>query len=121
MFGIKLPNNGRKLGEERGFMIGVFNRAPVLLVPGSLPADVDLVNGYVFDLGAMTVDRDGEPLGSTGCFDPVAIAPAPLIILDVIIEYEDIRFQDLVEVASPGDIGGLEDYTACHAPTPWSP
>ena len=41
--------------------------------------------------------------------DPVAVAPAVLVVLDVVVEEEDVRLLDLVEVASPGYVRRLND------------
>ena len=117
MSGIELVDGRGVLGEEWRFVIGVFNCSPMFVVPGPFPADMDLVDRYVVNLSAMTVDRDGEPLGAMRGFDPIAVAPSPLVILDIIIKHKDIRLQDLVEITPPGDIGWLEDYTACHTRT----
>ena len=73
-------------------MIGVFDRPPMFLVPGSFPADMDLVDRYVFYLSTMTVDRDAKPLHAIRGLDPVPVAPTPFIILDVIVEHKDIGF-----------------------------
>jgi hypothetical protein len=47
-------------------------------------------------------------------FNPVAVTPAPLVILDVIVKHKNISLDDLVKVTTPGDVGWLEDYTARH-------
>jgi hypothetical protein len=86
----------------------------MLLVPGSLPADADLVDRDVLNLGCMAVDWDSKPSGALRGFDAIAIPPTARIILDIVIEHKNIRFDDLVEVTAPGDIGGLEDNTARH-------
>jgi len=50
---------------------------------------------------------DGEPLRLAGEFDPIAVPPPMLVVLDVVIKDERVHFLDLVKEASPGNVGGL--------------
>ena len=59
-------------------MIGVFDRPPMLLVPGSLPTDADLVDRDMLNLSSMAVDRNGKPSGALRRFDPIAVPPTAL-------------------------------------------
>src|SRR5215467_11446967 len=60
-------------------------------------------------------DGDGEPEQSLVGLDAVAIPPAVLVVLDVVVEDEDVALVERVEVAEPGEIAGLEH---AHAPPP---
>lgn len=55
-----------------------------------------------------------DPFDSSGCFYPVSISPAMFIILNIVIEDKNIRFDQLLEESSPWDIGWLK-YCDNHA------
>ena len=81
---------------------------PVVFGPGFGPVDFDILDRDALgDAGAM--DRDGDPLFTLSGLDLVAIAPAVLVILDIVIEDEQISARHLVKISTPGDIGGLQD------------
>ena len=71
--------------------------------------DAHLVDRQAGDDVAACGDRDRQPVRAVGGLDPVAVAPAVLVVLHVVVEDEDVRLLDLVEVAAPGDIRRLED------------
>jgi hypothetical protein len=86
----------------------------MLLIPGSIPTDVYLVDRDMFNLSATAVDRNSEPTYAVRRLDPITVTPASFVILDVIVKDEDIRFLHLVKIAPPRDIRRLKDYTTGH-------
>ena len=58
---------------------------------------------------------DCQPKGPVGASNSIPVTPASAVILNIIVEDEDIGFFDLVKIASPWDVRGLEDY-AFHEP-----
>jgi hypothetical protein len=68
---------------------------------------VDLIDGDIFCLRALAMNRDCQPLDTMRCFYPITVAPAAFIILDIIEKHEDVSPVDLVEKTSPGDIRRL--------------
>src|SRR5215211_4222381 len=58
---------------------------------------------------AFAMYRDGQPPFSLRGLDLVAVAPAVLIILHVIIENKKIGAADLIKVPAPGNVGGLNN------------
>ena len=77
------------------------NALPVPLIP------VRTANSRVLDsLIELAFDfhGDGEPDGSAGRLDQVAIAPVSSCVLHVVIQDELVNEVDEVEVALPGDV-----------------
>src|SRR5688500_13832427 len=64
---------------------------------------------------AMT-HRHRQPQGTALRLDAVAIAPAVLVVLDVIVVHEDVRSVELVEESEPRQVTGLQDNRGGHVP-----
>ena len=52
---------------------------------------------------------DGEPERPLVRLDAVAVSPAMLVVLDIVVEDEDVALVELIEVAEPRQVAGLED------------
>ena len=67
---------------------------------------VGLVVDYDFPVGRLILspgeDRHGQPLGPLGGFDPVAISPGVLVVLDIIVDDKDVASVHLGEISKPG-------------------
>ena len=85
------------------------DRRPVLAGPVPAPDAADLVDRRALDHVAGGGHRDREPDRAVRGLDAVAVAPAVLVVLDVVVEDEDVRLLDLVEVPAPGNVGRLDD------------
>jgi hypothetical protein len=79
----------------------------MFFIPGSIPGDVDLIDGDIFRLSALAMNRDCEPLDTMRSFYSISVAPTAFIVLDIIEKHEDVGLVNLVEITTPGDIGGL--------------
>src|SRR5215208_4119413 len=72
------------------------------------PVDAHIFNGS--SLGyALAVDRDGEPLFALCSLDLVAVAPAVLVILHIIVEDKQIGAADLIKITAPRNIRRLQN------------
>jgi hypothetical protein len=76
----------------------------MLGVPWMTIVNLDLIDKDVLACCTFTENWNAQPNRALVGFDTVAVAPAMLIILDVIKEYENIGQCDLVEVTTPGNI-----------------
>ena len=81
----------------------------VNLVPGGFPYNADLMDGNILGLSAEDVNRNGQPLLAMRRFDLVAVAPATLIVLYVIVKNEQVRPLDLIEHTASWNVGRLQD------------
>jgi len=78
----------------------------LLLVPPAFP----VVYPHLADqLREFIEHGDGEPLGTLGGLDPVAVLPLVFLELDVVQKHEDVGAVDLVEITEPGQVLGLMD------------
>src|SRR5689334_18705443 len=96
--------------------IRMLERFQVILTPWIVPRDLNLINRNIFRLRPMTMNGDRQPLFATGRLDLIAIAPTALIILDIIVKNKQVGAADLVKIAAPRNIGGLENNNF-HLPT----
>src|SRR5262249_19431861 len=93
-------------GESRGARVVSPERLEVLAGPGLAGVDARRPVGRL--ALATGEEGDGEPEQALVGFDAVAVPPAVLVVLDVVVEDEDVALVELVEVAEPGEIAGLE-------------
>src|SRR5262249_25531246 len=93
-------------GESRGPRVAAPERLEMLAGPGLAGVDARLPVGRLAP--ATGENGDGEPKQSLVGFDVVAVPPAVLVVLNVVVEDEDVALVELVEVAEPGEIAGLE-------------
>ena len=108
---IKVLKERQVPGKVRRLFIRMSNGIPMRLIPGSISDDADLVDGNVLRLRPMAVDRNRQPLPATRGLDPVAVTPTTLVILHVVIKDKQIGPPDLVKIASPRNVGRLQNYS----------
>lgn len=95
--------------KVRGSPIVLSKAFEVLFGPILSWVNSHLVNRNVFFHNALGHDRYGEPLTAAWCFNAIAVSPAMLIILNVVVKYEHIRLINLMEIAPPRDVGWLQN------------
>src|SRR5437016_13835435 len=79
------------------------------MIPRTIPVDLNVANfDCILDV-CLLMHRNREPLRALPRLDAISITPTMFVILHVVVKDENIRFLDLVEVASPWDIGGLQN------------
>src|SRR5215468_3019421 len=100
-------------GESRGPRVAAPERLEMLAGPRLASVDARLPVGRL--ALATGKDGDGEPEQALVGFDAVAVPPAVLVVLDVVVEDEDVALGELVKVAEPGEIAGLEHDHALRA------
>src|SRR5580693_3630342 len=97
---------------KRSFVVCLMNREAVLLVPGPFPVNLDFPNlPLPFDI-ALLIDWNAQPLRALRCLYSVTVSPAMLIVLDIVIKDEKVRFLNLVKISSPWDVRGLQDHAS---------
>jgi hypothetical protein len=72
--------------EVRRSGVGMLQRFQMILIPGVIPDNPNLVDGDVFDLRAAAVDGNRQPLLALWRFDLIAVPPAPFIVLHIIVK-----------------------------------
>ncbi len=106
--GVERFQQGQVSLEIRRFVVGNSQGLEMILRPGLRPVNFHILDGNPFG-HTFAVDWDGQPLLALRGLDLVAVAPAMLIVLNVVVEDEQVGAADLVEVAAPGNVRGLED------------
>ncbi len=89
--------------KVRGPGVGGPEGFPVFASPGGAAVDAHLAN----PLGKPVGHRNGHPLPALGRFDPVAVLPFVLLVLNVIEDQKHVGALDLVQIPQPGKVLGL--------------
>jgi hypothetical protein len=74
--------------------------------------DLDVENRL--SRAAAVKNRHGEPNSALRTLHPVAIAPAVLVKLHVVVMHEHIGFLQQIEISQPWQISRLQDHERCH-------
>jgi hypothetical protein len=95
--------------EVRRSRVRMLQRFQMTLIPGVMPGNPNLVDGYIFDLRAAAMDRNRQPLLALWRFDLITVPPATFIVLHIIIKNEQIGAINLIKISSPGNVRWLEN------------
>src|SRR5687768_7964439 len=101
--------------EIRSLTVGKSQGFKMTFRPRLGPINTHISDGCAIRY-APGVDRNRQPLFSLMSLDLIAVTPAMLIVLHIIIEDKQIRAADLVKIAPPGNVGRLQDDNV-HFPT----
>ena len=99
--------------EVRGAAVVLAQRLPVHALPARV-LDLDLAHQAI----EPRPGGDRDPLRPARRLDPVAVAPVVLGVLDVVVEHEQVRVVDQVEVPLPRNVVRLGDDDGRHASVP---
>src|SRR5215467_12567079 len=81
----------------------------MFVLPPQIRTNMNVIDQRALSSQALSIDRNREPFHALRRFDPIAVSPAPSVILHVVVKDKTIRFPDLVEVPAPGNIRRLEN------------
>ena len=100
----------REIASETGrFAVGMTETGEVFGCPVRGVVDPGQVEGLMVQ--TFLNDRHRQPDRVAGAENPVAVAPASAVVLDIIEIDEQVGLEHLVEETEPGDVAGLEDDT----------
>ena len=80
--------------------------------PGLPVVNFDVTN--LLAMASAVEDGYRQPERAVRRFDAVAITPAVLVELDIIVVDEDVGTPHLVEETKPGQVAGLKNSKDCH-------
>ena len=72
--------------------------------PVTRPIYMDFIDRSIILYCALLFDWDRQPDGTIACFYSITIAPAMLVILNIVIKNEYIGLLNLMEIAPPRDV-----------------